>query len=400
MAQPQKTDLSSTTTTTTTSSAGAAGVVKGETYGPVSRPWIQEWHMWSGTKSNIYCKGTCLSGPDRAYFYYSCGFIFIPFALYTARVLPPILMDLITDHYIYFQVLFVLVWLCLASLCLSNLFRCAYMDPGIVPRNTTYLSELRANPFRSPPAVKNTTVRGQIQQLKFCDTCYIYRPPKVIHCAECDNCVADFDHHCPWVGNCVSKRNYRHFLLFVIFLMVGIVWVFGTSLWLLIAKFIDYGEQTTSSPASFSNETSDAGETDVTKSWSFGDGILGLLKHFPDVIILALFVLAALGPVGSLGVFHMWLVSNRLSTNENIKGLHYITRRKGKSQTLFALQNWWRVLFGPNYPSFIRIQPDAHIAEISADRNATTAVVEETHYDVSVVVMPQPKPTKIATQPR
>jgi palmitoyltransferase ZDHHC9/14/18 len=178
----------------------------------------QDWP----SKNKFFCGGRCISGPDRKLFWTTFFLIILPEGLFLGTTVPSLLRLL--------SVAWIVVTVngLLTVHCLVLFFVCGCMDPGIIPRQPP-IPGLDENPFtyeeKRPPPFKNILVDDVQLQIKYCETCNLYRPPRAHHCRTCDNCVDRFDHHCPWLGNCVGKRNYRYFLGFVFATQANVLWV-------------------------------------------------------------------------------------------------------------------------------------------------------------------------------
>lgn len=58
----------------------------------------------------------------------------------------------------------------------------------------------------------------------FCDFCESYRQQGTIHCNDCNVCIEDYDHHCPWSSKCIGKKNVTWFHAFLGLLFILMVY--------------------------------------------------------------------------------------------------------------------------------------------------------------------------------
>lgn len=189
-------------------------------------PLRNVYELWPqvGGRNQFHCAGRCVTGPPHDNGYNMCAWVFI--------VVPVLFYYTFCAEYLYEQVsplLPAVTGVALVS-SLSFMLLTSCTDPGIIPRHGLQLSvpglaDRVANAIGSEPLFVDPMTAEPICMLtekqaaegyRWCTTCKVVRPPRASHCRDCDNCVMRFDHHCPFVNNCIGQRNYAFFAGFIV----------------------------------------------------------------------------------------------------------------------------------------------------------------------------------------
>ncbi|XP_062937806.1 palmitoyltransferase ZDHHC12 isoform X2 [Cynocephalus volans] len=89
------------------------------------------------------------------------------------------------------------------------------MDPGYV--------NVQPQP-QEEPKEEQTAMVPQAITLRRCRYCLVLQPLRARHCRECRRCVRRYDHHCPWMENCVGGRNHPFFVAYLALQLVVLLW--------------------------------------------------------------------------------------------------------------------------------------------------------------------------------
>ncbi|XP_037120615.1 palmitoyltransferase ZDHHC18-like isoform X2 [Syngnathus acus] len=285
----------------------------------------RRWEVLPG-KNRFFCDGRLITAGQSGMLPLTLGLILVTSGLFFIFDCPFLVKHLTGCIPAIGGVLFVFV--------LVTLLQTTFSDPGILPRATTaeaidiekQIDDMGRTSYRPPPRTKEILINQQVVKLKYCFTCKMFRPPRTSHCSLCDNCVERFDHHCPWVGNCVGKRNYRFFYAFIVSLSFLTAFIFGCV------------------------------ATHLTMRAQDGQSLLYALQESPGSAVELVICFFSVWCILGLSGFHTYLVAVNLTTNEDIKGT-WSGKRDTDVTNPYSHRNIFvnccAVLCGPMPPSLI-----------------------------------------------
>lgn len=124
-----------------------------------------------------------------------------------------------------FNILVFCIWICYYRACKTN--------PGDIA--SAWVPQVLSDGEKQQEKSEIGTGR-----IRWCRRCDRLKPPRAHHCKACGRsvfskpsqtlltskrCIPKMDHHCPWTSNCVSHFTFPHFIRFLFYAVVSMLYL-------------------------------------------------------------------------------------------------------------------------------------------------------------------------------
>ena len=156
----------------------------------------------------------CHVGPDWPCNICTWLLVGVPSITFTAFIAPQLHIGLVVAE------------IALIALTFATLALTAWSNPGILPPQSAQEAEDERLKLMEEGRFDHT----------LCGRCNVWREGGAIHCRANGVCIAEYDHHCPWMGKAVGRDNLYFFYAFL-YSMCTLLAVTGVSglVWLVQA---------------------------------------------------------------------------------------------------------------------------------------------------------------------
>ncbi|KAK2500080.1 hypothetical protein MC885_000426, partial [Smutsia gigantea] len=190
------------------------------------------------------------------------------------------------------------------------------MDPGYVNIQPQAQEEAKEEQTAMvPQAIPLRRCRYCLVLVRDVGTFVGEQPLRARHCRECRRCVRRYDHHCPWMENCVGERNHPLFVAYLAVQLAVLLWGLYLAWWVLPQPGGGWGQAACAHRSGLR----------FFQPWGLWLRSSGLL--FATFLLLSIFSLVA----GLLLASHLYLVASNTTTWEFLSShrIAYLRQRPG-----------------------------------------------------------------------
>lgn len=142
-------------------------------------------HTFFGDKN---CSPLIVIGPQWPMYFFCCLIITIFYCLF------------FKSFWVYINIFFKLIGILVFLTFFISYSYTSLINPGI------------------PKYDENAILGKPRENYRFCGICCIWvnLDESTTHCYDCNVCYEGYDHHCPWTGKCIAKKNINSFYVFLV----------------------------------------------------------------------------------------------------------------------------------------------------------------------------------------